>query len=236
MSKARVGVWLVSFGVSVATAILMLATQPRMAIVWDEGYTLGREARIRDWFRGLRDPGRFAVEWQPARPTEDLVMKDGTWPPRREQVDSRAKLLFDRRVVEWFWPFAREEPHGHPPFYALIGLAGDFLAPSWQDLPRARLGPILVFSLTGGAIFQFVVVRWGVWAAAMAAGAWVLQPNLFAHGHYAAYDALLTSLWVLSICFFARAIDATTAPTGNAIRWGWTFCFGLALGCAWRPS
>ncbi len=45
------------------------------------------------------------------------------------QLDSRWKLLFDRQVLAWFWPFAREEPHGHPPFYALLGLAGDVLDP-----------------------------------------------------------------------------------------------------------
>ncbi len=106
--------------------------------------------------------------------------------------------------MAWFWPFAREEPHGHPPFYALLGLAGDVIAPSWQDLPRARLGPILLFSLTAGAIFAFATVRWGGWAAALAAGSWVLQPNLFGHGHYAAYDAVLASLWVLAIIAFAR--------------------------------
>src|SRR5208337_1247586 len=88
-----------SMVVGLTTLALMLATQPRMAIVWDEGYTLGREARIREWFRALRDPGRFAVEWQPPASAEDLVMEDGTSPPRREQLDLYTKLLLDRRVV-----------------------------------------------------------------------------------------------------------------------------------------
>jgi hypothetical protein len=51
-------------------------------------------------------------------------------------------------LIEWFWPFGREEPHSHPPFYALVGLTSDGLAPSWGLLPRARLGPMIVFSLT----------------------------------------------------------------------------------------
>ena len=34
-------------GVAVATLVLMVLTEPRLAIVWDEGYTLGREARVR---------------------------------------------------------------------------------------------------------------------------------------------------------------------------------------------
>jgi len=232
MSNARVGVWLASFGVSVATAILTLASEPHLAIVWDEGFTLAREARIRAWFRALRDPGRFAVEWRPPDVKEEVIIEDGSSPPPPQRVDTRSKLLLDRQVVEWFWPFAREEPDGHPPFYALVGLTGDFLAPSWQQLPRARLGPILVFSLTAGAIFQFVARRWGVCPGALAACAWVLQPNLFAHGHYASYDALLTSLWVLAIFAFACATEATAVPQDRAIRWSWVLCFGFVLGCA----
>ena len=235
MPKARVAALLVSLGVSLATAILMVATLPRMAIGWDEGYTLGREARLRDWFRGLRDPVGFADQWRPLPRDQEMVQEANKKPaPRPDQLDSRSKLLFDHEVLEWFWPFAREEPHGHPAFYALLGLAGDVLAPSWQALPRARLGPILLFSLTAGSIYGFVSLRWGAWPGALAAGSWVLQPNLFGHGHYAAYDAVLTSLWVLSIITFAQAEipapnpDASPQPT----RWGWVVTFGLVLGCA----
>ena len=89
-----------------------------------------------------------------------------------------------------------------------------------------------MFSFTAGAIFQFVTRRWGVWPAALAASAWVLQPNLFAHGHYASYDGLLTSLWVLAIFAFARAFEATGVADDGAIRWSSVLCFGLILGCA----
>jgi Dolichyl-phosphate-mannose-protein mannosyltransferase len=233
--KARVTALLVGLGVSLATAVLMLATLPPMAIGWDEGYTLGREARLRDWFRGLRDPVRFAAQWRPLPFDQDMVQEAEKTPaPRREQLDSRSKLLFDHQVLEWFWPFAREEPHGHPSFYALLGMAGDVLAPSWQDLPRARLGPILLFSLTAGAIYCFVSSRWGAWSAALAAGSWVLQPQLFGHGHYAAYDAVLTSLWALAIISFAQSVIPKTddgSPT-RPRRWGWNLTFGLVLGCA----
>jgi hypothetical protein len=142
----------------------------------------------------------------------ELVPADGVPPPRPQQLDTRTELLFDRRVVAWFWPCAREQPHGHPPFYALLGLAGDLLAPSWADLPRAWLGPILLFSMTAGVIFGFVAVRWGYWAATLAAGAWVFQPNLFAHGHYAGFDAPLTALWVLAIVTFAQAMQPDGPP------------------------
>jgi 4-amino-4-deoxy-L-arabinose transferase-like glycosyltransferase len=100
-------------------------------------------------------------------------------------------------------------------------------------LPRARLGPILLFSSTAGAIFGFVAGRWGTWAAALAAGSWVFQPNLFAHGHYAGFDATLTALWVLAIVTFARAMEPAGPPgDSGSIRWGWTLGFGLAVGCA----
>ncbi len=111
-----------------------------------------------------------------------------------------------------------------------MGLVGDLLAPGWAALPRARLGPILAFSLTAGAIYLFVSRRWGVWPGILAAGAWVLQPNLFAHGHYATYDALLSSLWVGSILAFTCAVERPAEE--RRPRWGWVIAFGVLAGCA----
>ncbi len=212
-------------GIAVVTLGLMVATEPRLTIVWDEGYTLGREARIRSWVSAFRNPGAFATTWRPPSPSEDLVQLVGPPPPRSDQVDSRSKLL-DPGVIAWFWPFAREEPHGHPPFYALVGLVGDVLVPSWEPLPRARFGPMIVFSVTAGALFAFLARRRGVWAGAAAAGAWTLQPRLFAHGHYALYDALLTSFWVGSILAFIRAVEPGDRPIARP-RWFWVVGFGL---------
>ncbi len=88
--------------------------------------------------------------------------------------------------MAWFWPFARQEPNGHPPFYAIVAWSGDLLAPWLDELPRARIGPMLAFSLAAGAVFAFVGRRWGAWPATAGAGAFVLQPRLFgAHAHYA---------------------------------------------------
>ena len=143
----------------------------------------------------FRDPSRFSSQW--SSPGLELVQQVGAAAPRRDQLDSHAKLLLDPEVLAYFWPFAREEPHGHPPFYALLGLIGDVLVPTWQVLPRARLGPILLFSCTAGFLFSFVAPRWGIGPAVVTVAAWTLQPNLFGHGHYATYDAVLTSLWVL---------------------------------------
>ncbi|MEO6811441.1 MAG: glycosyltransferase family 39 protein [Isosphaeraceae bacterium] len=222
-------------GIVVATLTLMVATEPYLAIVWDEGYTLGRESRIKGWFQALRDPGRFAATWQP--PTIDLVQPDRlTQPPlRAEEVNTRAKL-FEPRALAWFWPFAREEPHGHPPFYAIVGVLGDVLTPgSWPPLARARFGPMLAFSLTAGALFGFANRRWGFWPALLGAGAWVLQPRLFGHGHYATYDALLTSLWVGTILAFARAVEPKLTPSDDPNpnpQWIWVVVFGVLVGWA----
>ncbi len=225
-----------SLGVGLATLGIMLATEPRMAIVWDEGYTLGREARLRTWFHALRDPADFARHWTP--PTLELVQQAGASAPAPEAVNTRGKLLLDTQVLAYFWPFARAEPHGHPPFYALLGLLGDLLTPSWQDLPRARLGPIALFSVTAGFLFWFCTRRWGLVPGLAAAAAWVFQPNLFGHGHYAAYDGVLTSLWALAIMAFAEAVppgsDAGRSGSGRDRRphAAATLVFGLVLGCA----
>jgi 4-amino-4-deoxy-L-arabinose transferase-like glycosyltransferase len=215
MSKSLVNACLCSLGVGALTFILMLATEPQMAIGWDEGYTLGREARLRDWFALFRDPGRLARSWTPLPRQHELVQDDGTVPPRPDELDTRQKLLFGRAALDWFWPFAREEPNGHPPFYAIVGLAGDLVVPSWRTLPRARLGPILLFSVTAGVIFGFIYRRAGLLAAALATGSWVLQPNLFGHGHYAAYDGVLASLWVLAVIVFAEAVLTRTSARSD---------------------
>jgi hypothetical protein len=80
--------------VGLATAVVMLATEPRLVIVWDEGYTLGREARSRSWFRALADPTAFAGHLGP--PDDGLLQPDYTPRPRPSQVDTRWKLVFDR--------------------------------------------------------------------------------------------------------------------------------------------
>jgi len=217
--------------VAVATFVLLAATGPRLSIVWDEGFTLGREARVRDWLRAVRDPRAFAATWVPPDLLKELVQPDGRRAPFPTEVDTRAKL-FEPRVIEWFWPFARDEPHGHPPVYALVGLAGDLIAPSWETLARARLGPMLLFSLTAGALFTFLAGRWGVWAGGAAAGAFVLQPRMFAHAHYAHYDNVLTCLWVGSLLAFARAARVGEPDRARGPNWGWVVAFGVLAGAA----
>jgi len=214
--------------VALATLALMLATEPGLSIVWDEGFVLGREARVRSWCRAMLDPPGFASRWEPPEPGSELVQGDGMAAPAGADIDTRGKLL-SPRVIAWFWPFSREEPHGHPPFYAIAGLLGDLVAPaSWAPLPRARIGPEVAFSLAAGAIFGFVGRRWGRWPACLAAGAWAFQPNLFGHGHYATLDGLLTSIWAGAVLAFGSAVDVE----GSRPRWGYVLLFGLLCGWA----
>ena len=116
---------------------IMVMTEPLLAIVWDEGDSLGREARVRDWLRALRDPAAFAASWQP--PEVDLVQPNHYMPPRPDQMNTLGKLL-SPAALDWFWPFAREEPDGHPPVYALVGLIGDLLTPRREPLPAQGSG------------------------------------------------------------------------------------------------
>ena len=177
----------------------------------------------------LRDPTAFAASWRP--PQEELVPPNKFQPPRPDELDTRGKLL-SPTALDWFWPFAREEPDGHPPVYALVGLAGDLLPPSWEPLRRARLGPMIVYSLTCGAIFVFFRGRYGAWPAFAAAGAWMFQPHLFALAHYATYDGLLTSLWVGSSLAFAKAVERNEdSPPGKPL-WRWVIVFAALVACA----
>ena len=210
----------------------MLATEPRLAIVWDEGYTLGREARIRLWFRALRDPAAFAADVDAARPRDELVQQD-RWPaPRADRVDTRAKL-FDpagARLV------LAVRPRGAARAPAVLRDRRPGRRPRRAGLGRPAAGPVRAdpgVQPDGRGLFAFVARRWGAWAGAAAAGAWALQPQLFGHGHYATYDALLTCLWVDAILAFWLAVEPGEDGTPRRRpRWGWAVAFGVLLGWA----
>ena len=208
--------------VAAATLALMVATGPRLALGFDEEISLRRMERVRSWLAAMADPPGFARGWDPSRVR---MLPDDSPPPGPADVSTRRSLLRPA-VVRWFWPFARQEPHGHPPFYVLVGLAGDALAPGWAELPRARLGTMLAFGLAGGAPYAAAAARAGPWAGATASAAWVFHPDLFGLGHYATYDALLSSLWLGAILAFARAVQ------GPRARWAWALLLGGLMGAA----
>jgi hypothetical protein len=173
----------------------LLATSRDYAMVWDEGHTVGRERVLAGWFARLAAaPG----------------------------ADARAEL-FSRNELERSWPFSREEPDGHPPFYALLGLAGWHATRHWLDpLTAYRFGPMALASVTMGVLFFHLARRYGRLAAATAIGCALSMPRIFSHAHYAHYDMPVSCLWVLSQLAFAAALRS---------RW-WAVPFGVLTGLA----
>ena len=80
-----------------ATVLAVLAGTSRdYALVFDEAFTIDRELTLSQWFSGIVEP---------------------------PQGSSRTDF-FSPAALESYWRFSRAEPDGHPPFYALLGLAG----------------------------------------------------------------------------------------------------------------
>ena len=181
--------------VTVVSLAALLATSRDYAMVWDEGHTVGRERVLADWFARLA-----------AAP----------------EAHSRARL-FSRSELERSWPFSREEPDGHPPFYALLGLAGWGATHRWLDpLTAYRFGPMALTSATLGVLFFHLARRYGRLAGATAIGCALVMPRIFAHAHYAHYDMPVSCLWVLSQVAFAAGLRS---------RW-WALPFGALTGLA----
>ena len=56
---------LAGMAVAACVLVMMIATEPKLAIVWDEGHSLSREARVRMWLHAMRGPRKFAATWNP---------------------------------------------------------------------------------------------------------------------------------------------------------------------------
>ncbi len=173
----------------------LLATSRDFAMVFDEGFTVDRELTLADWFAGIAEPG-------PGLSRSDYLRSE---------------------VLEQFWRFSRKEPDGHPPFYALIGLAGWRVARGWADpLTSYRFGPMALTAATSGLIYLFLARRFGRLAGVTGALALVLAPRTFAHAHYAHYDMPVTCLWLLAQMAFVKAVCSP----------GWIVPFGVLIGLA----
>ena len=228
----RAGTVLGGGAAAVLALTLMVATEPLLPIVWDEGFTLIRLARVRAWIDAVRDPDLFAARWN--RRGFGVAMDDRVLPPRASEINTRSKLL-SRPAIAWFWPFARDEPHGHPPFYALLALIGDGLTPWRNELSRARLGAMLLVAATTGGVFAALATRRGFLVGPFGRGALALSPQLFAMGHYAHYDAPLTCLWLASILTFAEAaIPAAPSTARRSPRVGLGRLLRDSGGCGGR--
>jgi hypothetical protein len=182
---------------------LLLATLDQPATTWDEGLTILRESQMRRWCALVIDP------------------PDGV-----DRIQ-----LFREPAISLMWPFAREEPDGHPPFYAVIGNIGWWLGSGWLAPREAhRLGPATLFAVTCAVLYLFMARRFGRFAGFTAVGVWMLMPRFFAHAHLASYDVPLTCLWFLTIAAFWKAREGWHLSLIRGVSW--SAIFALLLGCA----
>src|SRR5262249_3594994 len=100
---------------SVLVLSILLVTSPQFGMVWDESFTVKREQILDNWFEKYILPAEAA----------------------------QLRLGFRKAALDRYWLFSRDEPHGHPPFYALIGLAGWRLSRHcFAPLEAYRFGPM----------------------------------------------------------------------------------------------
>jgi hypothetical protein len=165
-------------------------------MVWDEGYTVRRDRLLDEWFSRVVHAASLG----------------------------ELRHAFVRSELDRSWPFSREEPHGHPPFYALLGVAGWRLSQRWlAPLEAYRFGPMLLLAATLGVIYRHLARRRGPLVGVLAAVFLVLMPRSFAHAHCAHYDMPMTCMWLLAQVAFVNSLDSRR----------WAVPYGVALGfCA----
>ncbi len=181
----------------IAAAVLsaLAATSRDYAMAFDEAFTIDRDMTLARWFAGVAEP---------------------------EPGSSRSDY-FRPAVLEQFWRFSRKEPDGHPPFYALLGVAGWWLVRGWLDpLTAYRFGPMALTAATTGLIYGFLARRHGRLAGLTAALGLVMLPRNLAHAHYAHYDMPVTCLWILAQMAFVKSLRSSR----------WIVPFGILLGLA----
>jgi hypothetical protein len=185
---------LIAAAVAASALALLLGTAADFGMAWDEGHTVRRERALSIWF------AKFEA------------------PPGHTRAE-----MFGEHELDRYWRFSREEPDGHPPFYALLGLAGWVLAgPFLNPLTAYRFGPLVLTAVTAGVLYHHLAARRGRLAGFTAAGLLLLTPRTLAHAHYAHYDMPMTCLWLLAQVAFVKGLDSAR----------WAAAFGIALGLA----
>jgi hypothetical protein len=186
---------LFALGVFAVALVVLLGTSAQFGMAWDEGHTVRREQILADWFAWIVDP-----------------------PPGHHRAE-----VFDQQALAVYWKFSREEPDGHPPFYALLGLAGWIAVESvFSPLTAYRFGPMSLAAVTAAALYHHLAVRRGRLAGFTAAFCFLLTPRPFAHAHYAHYDMPMTCLWLLTQIAFLNGLGLVLGAVA----------FGIALGLA----
>jgi hypothetical protein len=190
---------LIGAAIVASTLAVLLVTSRDFGMAWDEGFTVQREQTLQKWFAFLSDPPAGRSRSEAFRPV----------------------------MLRHYWRFGREEPDGHPPVYALLGLAGWHVTRGvFSPLTAYRFGPMTLAAVTAGAVYLHLARRVGRLAALTAASALTLMPRLLAHAHYAHYDTPMTDFWLLAQIAFMNAIEAK----GRAKSALWRLAFGSLWG------
>jgi len=170
-------------------------TSRDFGMVWDEGHTVRRVRKLDAWFVRLSHPL-----------------------PGRSWVDA-----FSEPSLRGSWPFSREEPDGHPPFYAELSLAGHRLTREWLDpLASYRFGAMFLCAATAAGLWLHLERRFGTIAGWIGALCPFFMPRSFALAHYAHYDMIVSCLWVLAQVAFVNALGSRR----------WSVILGVLLGLA----
>ncbi len=150
------------------------------------------------------------------------------------------RSAFSRAAVLDHWRFSREQPDGHPPFWAIVANAGWLVGHTWlSPLAAHRLGSAVLFAIAAGGLFRLVERHWGAVAGATASASLVVMPRVFVHAHLNTTDATLTSLWILAAVAFDSARQRWSAPGAQRERrsssiaaWIESSVLGVLLGWA----
>lgn len=159
---------LVGLGSGLVALAVLVATEPGLTIVWDEGEYLARALRLGEWLRLL------------------AAVPAGAGGPS----------LFGVETLRHYWQFVTWS-EGHPAFgavpTAMSATLFDGLVP---PLTAARLGPMAVFSCAAGLVAWRLRQIYGSVAALAAVVALLTYPRLFAEAHFVTLDGQLTAWWL----------------------------------------
>lgn len=176
--------------------LLLWLVRGELGMTWDEPYFFERQHDMRRWFA--------VVAGSPAE---------------------RARA-FSVPGLERGWRVCREVPDQHPPVPPLLSMVTG-LAFEWLlgPLRAYRLSTLIVMAIATGVLFRFVRVRWGPTSAAVALGALIFNPRLFADAQQITADVDLGAFWFLAALTYLR-----TCETGR-LPWLSGFFAGLAIMC-----
>lgn len=179
----------------VASFALLAGTAAHYGITYDEPVYLGLGQRHAQWFSDL---------WSSIR-AGDIITP------------------FSAKALDMAWYAGKDE---QPPLVKVTaGLGQRWLTPVLGEWAAMRLPSILLFAIAVTGLFLLCAPPWGRIAGLFAALSLLLMPRVFADAHYAALDAPVAALSVVTVITFLRMAEQ------DSWRWaaGAGVVFGLAL-------